>query len=137
MYFYDRFNKIVDSLVETHHTSVEQRGNLLQTAAMLILAEEIYKLTTTASALATATANLGNTFTQLNQDFNTAWPVIQAALQNPGGTPQADIDNAIQSMNALSGNLQQLDTDFKSVGAPATQQGTVAPVGQNPVQPTA
>lgn len=128
---FDKFNKLVRELSVEHgvgHHDTTERLTLLHTAATLILAEEIHKLTTTASALATATANLAGTFTQLNQDFNTAWPIIQQALQgNPQGTPQADIDAAVASMNTLASNLQTLDADFKGVGQPVSTPPVTTP----------
>jgi hypothetical protein len=138
--FLDRLNYLLAQIENVPHVArLASKPELIITAATLILAEEINKLSTTASALAQATTNLSNVVSQLNTDFNTAWPVIQAALTNPSGTPQADIDNAVAVMGTIGTSLGTVDSDLKSVVPPASNPPTtgLAPAGaSSPAQAT-
>jgi hypothetical protein len=118
---FDRLNSLVDQLIDQHHTSVEQRAELLKVAATLILAEEIHKLSTSnvslaqaQTDLATALTNLSAVITQAVTDLQSDNPaVVQAAANN--------IEAAAGQLNTLATTLSAADPQPVSVpaGSPA------------------
>lgn len=111
--FLDRLNHIVDSLIERHHTTVEQRVDLLQTAAMLILAEEIHNLSTTGVGIQQAETDLATAVTNLGTVITDAVTKIQS------GDP-AQIQQASDTMETVANELNTMGTQLSSAAAGTT-----------------
>jgi hypothetical protein len=118
--FLDRLNNMVDSLIERHHTNVEQRVDLLQTAAMLILAEEIHNLSTTGVGIQQAETDLATAVTNLGTVITNAVAKIQS------GDP-TQVQQASDTMETVAAELNSMGTQLSAAGSGGTV--SVPPTG--------
>lgn len=128
---FERLNRLVEQLIDQHHTSVEQRVELLKVAATLILAEEIQKLSTSNVSLAQAQTDLGTALTNLSTVI--AQAVTDLGSDNPATVQAAanNIEAAAGELNTLAGNLSAADPQPVSVPA-----GGIAATGTAPAAKT-
>jgi hypothetical protein len=114
---FDKLNSLVDQLIDQHHTSVEQRAELLKVAATLILAEEIQKLSTSNVSLAQAQTDLATALTNLSAVITQAVTDLQS--DNPATVQAAanNIEAAAGQLNTLATNLSAADPQPVSVPA--------------------
>jgi hypothetical protein len=124
---FDKLNRLVDQLIDQHHTSVEQRAELLKVAATLILAEEIQKLSTTNVSLAQAQTDLATALTNLSAVITQAVTDLQS--DNPATVQAAanNIEAAAGQLNTLATNLSAADPQPVSVPANSPAATGVAP----------